>query len=354
MVSIPAAASTPALAASISAAPGAAAEVLQPIARASGTVVSAIIAPLTPGTTLEVRVVPSAEADTPKVEGLKGEKLSAIVAGALPRDRLIVDTPLGRIAVSVPPALADAAPGTKLALEWFPETTKLPFIADDAAVPPTASRSWPQTRQAVHALLDDHDPALRQAGDALIPKPGPRLAQQIMDFIGRGEGDLGQWLGDKLMRQLETRGAIVLTAPSENAPGRPAHRSGVDGEWRHFTVPLFDGQTLRPIEIHARRRRDQRDERQRDQSRFVVECEHDELGALQIDGLMTKDGDKCRIDVIMRSHAEIPADDRAAISTLFVDACAAMGLGADIAFQTAQRFPVISPGIASAHRDVVA
>jgi len=354
IVPAPNAAATPAAAGSITAMPGTSADVLQAAAGTRAAGVATPVAPLTPGTTLEVRVMPAVEAEASTLEGSKGEKLPAIVAGALPRDRLIVDTPIGRIAVSVPPTLSDAAPGTKLALEWFPETTKLPLIGDDATVPPSVSRSWPPMRQAVHALLDAHDPALREVGDALIPKPGPRLAQQIMEFIGRGEGDLRQWLGAKLMRQLETLGAIDRTAPSDNAPGRPTQKSNVDGEWRHFTVPLFDGQMLRPIEIHARRRRDERDARTRDQSRFVVECEHDELGAIQIDGLMTTDSGKRRIDVIMRSHAEMPADDRIAIGTLFVDACAAMGLGADIAFQTAQRFPVIAPGITSAHRDVVA
>ena len=309
---------------------------------------------LTPGTTLGVRVIPPTEAATPGAAPMKGVMLPAIVTGALPHDRLIVDTPLGRIAVNVPPALASAVPGTALRLEWFPETTKPPLLEDDAAASATTSRSWPVTRQVVHALLDAHDPLLRQAAEALIPKPGPRLAQQIQGFLGRGDGDLSQWLGDQLARQLEALDVTERALPAENSTSRAGQRPSADGEWRHVTMPLFDGQMLRPIEIHARRRRDTRDDRARDQSRFVVECEHDELGALQIDGLMTSGGGKRRLDVILRSHAEMPADDRTAIGALFTDACGAMGLAGDIVFQTLQRFPLVAPDLMSAHRDVVA
>ncbi len=337
--------------------PGASTDRSQPAAAIEATGIIAKPLPssaLVPGATFAVRVVTPHEEAASAPSPVKGTPLPAIVAGVLPRDRLIVDTPLGRLAVSVPPAFSEAAPGSALPLEWFPETMRLPVQDEDGAASSATGRSWQLSRQVAQILIDAHEPLLRQAAEALIPKPGPKLAQQLMAFIGRGDGDLGQWLGDRLARRLESLGVVDRAALAEGAGTRATDKPVADGEWRHVTVPLFDGQMIRSIEIHARRRRETRGDRARDQSRFVVACEHDELGAIQIDGLMTVGSGKQRLDIVLRSHADMPAEDRIAITTLFADACGAMGLGGEIAFQTLQRFPNFAADLAPAHRDVVA
>lgn len=280
--------------------------------------------------------------------------LAATVAGALPQGRLILDTPLGRLAVAVPPDLAHALPGEKLELSYLPDTIR------NAARPPGGdaqageqSRRWSDARNVATALASAPDPALRAAAERLVPAPGPRLAQQMMAFIASADGALAQWLGEEATRGLEKHGLgeLVQRGGAQQQQDQGARQA--DGAWRSFTMPFLHEGAIRPIQVRARRRREQRGGRSREQSRFVVDCVHDDLGEIQIDGLMTTAEEERRLDVILRSHGALEADDRVAIIDLFRDACGAMGLAGDLAFQVLERFPPIA-GTEPGRRDVVA
>ncbi|MBL8697234.1 MAG: hypothetical protein JNK67_02610 [Alphaproteobacteria bacterium] len=266
---------------------------------------------------------------------------------------MIIDTPIGRLVAALPPELS-AALGESIALEWFPETLHAPG-GNPRRQPaqPGHARGWESARDVAGALLESGDAGLRAAGERLVPRPGARLAEQLMLFIGKGDGDIARWIGETTRRQLEAARQGELLARSENATAREPDR-GEASEWRHVTVPLFDGQQLRPIDIHARRRRMNDRGRPRDQSRFIVECQHDDFGAIQIDGLLTAGDGRRRLDIILRTHAEIPAEDRAAIDALFADACGAIGMQGELVFQAVARFPDMLHDAAALHRSVVA
>lgn len=280
--------------------------------------------------------------------------LPATVAGALPQGRLILDTPLGRLAVAVPPDLAHALPGEKLALSYLPDTIR------SAARPPGGeaqmgeqSRRWSDARNVATALASAPDPALRAAAERLIPAPGPRLAQQMMAFIASADGALAQWLGEEATRGLEKHGLGELVQRGGGQQQQDQGARQADGAWRSFTMPFLHEGAIRPIQVRARRRREQRGGRSREQSRFVVDCVHDDLGEIQVDGLMTTAEEERRLDVILRSHGALEAEDRVALIDLFRDACGAMGLAGDLAFQVLERFPPIA-GVEPGRRDVVA
>ena len=106
---------------------------------------------------------------------------------------------------------------------------------------------------------------------------------------------------------------------------------------------------LRPIDLWARRQRGrERDGKPREQSRFVVECAHEAWGEIQVDGLMTQGDDGSRLDVVLRTHAELAASLRAELAVAFADALGAMGVAGDIAFQAVAAFPP-RPAPAPAH-----
>lgn len=285
-------------------------------------------------------------------ETARAPAITATVVATLPQGRAIIDTPMGRLVAPLPTELA-AQPGDTLALEWFPETLHAPGGAKRRTDQQPHARGWDAARDAAMALLEDGNATIRAAGDRLIPRPGARLAEQMMMFIGRGDGDLARWLGESTLRQLEAgrqndmlaRGEAGATTDGEDAKAN---------EWRHVTVPLFDGHQLRPIDIHARRRRMSDHGRARDQSRFVVECLHDTLGPIQIDGLLTAGEGRRRLDIILRTHAEMSAEDRSAIDALFSDTCGAIGMQGALVFQAVARFPDITQDSTSIHRSVVA
>ncbi len=282
--------------------------------------------------------------------------LPATVAGALPQGRLVLDTPLGRLAVAVPPDLAHALPGEKLELSYVPETIRQAARPTGAeALGGDQARRWNELRNLASALAASPDPALRAAADRLIPAPGPRLAQQMMAFVAQADGPLAQWLGAEAARGLEKLGLAELLqrGATQAQPQAEQGAREADGAWRSFTMPFLHEGAIRPIQVRARRRREQRGGKAREQSRFVVDCTHDDLGEIQIDGLMTTAAEERRLDVILRSHGEIGAEDRVAMLGLFRDACGAMGLGGDLAFQVLERFPPIA-GAEAGRRDVLA
>jgi hypothetical protein len=216
------------------------------------------------------------------------------------------------------------------------------------------SRRWSDARNVATALASAPDPALRAAAERLLPAPGPRLAQQMMAFIANADGALAQWLGEEATRGLEKHGLGDLVQRGGAQPQQQEQGARqADGAWRSFTMPFLHEGAIRPIQVRARRRREQRGGRSREQSRFVVDCVHDDLGEIQIDGLMTTAEEERRLDVILRSHGALEADDRVAILDLFRDACGAMGLAGDLAFQVLERFPPIA-GTEPGRRDVVA
>jgi hypothetical protein len=114
-------------------------------------------------------------------------------------------------------------------------------------------------------------------------------------------------------------------------------RHGAEGDWRMTLVPLLDGQQLRQIRFFERRRKQEEAKRRKDESaRFVVECEHSEHGAIQLDGLMHER----RLDLIVRSHDPLPGDMERDILVLFGETCAGLNLNGQLFFQAVPAFPV--------------
>jgi hypothetical protein len=277
--------------------------------------------------------------------------LDAQIVARLPNGQAVLDTKLGRMTLALPPDLAAAPPGTKLALEFLPESVRVAARPSLAAAPThPAARHWPALHALAGGILERADPASRELAERILPKPGPRLAAQLMTLARLAEHGV-RGLPGEIAALLERVGLAdaALRLESERTE-RDAARA--PSEWRHMTLPLFDGRELRPIDIHARRRRGDERQGKRDQTRFVVQCTHDDWGEIQIDGLMTSAPSKRRLDVILRTHAPIEEADRAALAGLYADACGAMGLSGELAFQTLLRFPQIVDD--APHRDVVA
>jgi hypothetical protein len=306
--------------------------------------------PLPVGTTVAIRLAPlpdDRQAATPRAE------TAQIVARPQAR-QAVIETPIGRIATTLPASLADAAPGTRVAFAWFPESARAadPRAPSIATTPPPV-RGWTGLKQIAETLLESRDPELREAAQRVVPQHGPRLAQQLAALSQALDGEFRRLLGDAAAQKLERAGlADALRAPEALRHEREA--ASVNGDWRHVTLPFFDGQQLRAIDVYARRRKRSDDGRERDQSRFVVQCEVEQLGAVQIDGLMTSSESKRRLDVIVRTHQPLDVTERLALQELHADACGAMGIAGELAFQVQAKFPPPLLEDPTPHRAVVA
>jgi hypothetical protein len=145
------------------------------------------------------------------------------------------------------------------------------------------------------------------------------------------------WLGDTVARALNNAmGQKVLEQIDRDLREMQQARHGAEGDWRMTLVPLLDGRDLRQIRFFERRRKQEAQRKKDDSARFVVECEHSEHGAIQLDGLMHER----RLDLIVRSHEKLPADMEQDILVLFGETCTGLNLTGQLFFQAVPTFPV--------------
>ena len=87
-----------------------------------------------------------------------------------------------------------------------PAAPAAPAAAGQASAASLA-RIWPGLEEAVAALRGGAPDAAMRAFEAMMPRPGPDLAAQMLLFAAllRG-GDMRSWLGERLSRTLEALG----------------------------------------------------------------------------------------------------------------------------------------------------
>jgi hypothetical protein len=171
----------------------------------------------------------------------------------------------------------------------------------------------------------------------VLPRPGPRLAQQLADTAAAlATGKVSDWIGKPATEALERRGQGELVRRLEQNLYEAARAAPQTPDWRSLILPFVVGDALRPLRLYVR----QRHERARDKqqgTRFVLECDHDDLGALQLDGLVHAK----RIDLILRTHRPMPDTMRGDLTALFGDACGVMGYSGQLEFQAVPQFPAM-------------
>lgn len=299
------------------------------------------------GTQVQVRVLPNAPALANAPPGLvlgnpsnmanAAPTVPAAIIGRTPQGQTIVETPVGRLAMTLPPT-QEALPGKLLTLE-------LSAIARPASPepPPLAQRhsamsithEWPALKAALSAAEDGPDHVLKLALDEAVPRPGPRLAQQLLQAVAGG--DTRQALMESVVKPLERAGQHEL-AQRIQSDLQDLQKLGSTpaADWRLSFVPFFDGQEVRQLRIFTRKKKEEKGRKDASGTRFVIECEHGELGALQLDGFLHKQS----LDVIVRSHSDLPAWMKGDMIALFTDACGAIGMHGQLQFNAAPVFPV--------------
>jgi hypothetical protein len=318
-----AAAAAPALAPAASSAPAAGAP---GAARATGAAAMPR-GPLPPGSTIELRLAASGPSAGTAA-------LAAMLVGRTPSGQGILDAAAGRMIVPLPAPLAGAAPGTRLTLEvvaWHAARGGADGAAQRAreadVVRPIAD-ALAAIARASHGKVDTHD---------ALPRPGPRLAQQLADTAAAlATGRVADWLGRPAVETLERQGQGEMVRRLEQDLYQAAHGAPQTQDWRSLILPFMVGDTLRPLRFYVRQRHERaRDRRQG--TRFVVECEHDGLGTLQLDGMVQAK----RIDLVLRSLGAVPARMQGDLTALFGDACGVMGYSGTLAFQAVPALPAM-------------
>jgi hypothetical protein len=307
----------------------------------AGTPQTAARAPLLPGLgwtgLLRLPEPPTAPAAPPQPTATT---LAATIVARTPAGQTILDTLIGRILVPLPRTLENAPAGTKILLELLAGELAgaAPRAGAAASAPTTLAREWPGLREMARLLQQAPTQEVQAALERAIPRPGPRLAQQVMSFIEAAtQGGARAWLGDAVSSALQRLAGTGLIERLDHDLREMLSQRAADGEWRMNIVPMLDGRDFRQIRFFERRKkRDEAERKKDDASRFVVECEHSEFGPVQLDGLMHER----RMDLIVRTHEPLPADMERDILVLFGESCTGLNLAGQLFFQAVPVFPV--------------
>jgi hypothetical protein len=294
------------------------------------------------GQSVQVRVLPEttpkAAAPLPQTPASNFvQTLQARVVAHTSGGQTMLETALGKFALSWPQGVPRPAEGARLALEvTLPQLAKSVAGADVPLKSGAAlSRDWPSLKDAIK-VLSEHDPGLaKRVLEEGFPRPGPRLATQVLSFLSGERTDARAMLGNEIAGALDRAGRTDLLQRLDADLKEMQRQANAPGDWRAAYVPVWDGQNLSQMRLFSRRE-SKKDAKGRKVERFVVELDYSEFGAVQVDGLMTKP----KLDLILRTHTAIPAEMRDEIEVVFLEGCSLAGLAGQIYFQAMAKFPV--------------
>jgi hypothetical protein len=294
-----------------------------------------------PGTLVPLRFVSPLPTLAAAAAGASSGQMVATVVGRTPSGQMIVDTAIGRLAFTA--SAADTAPaGSQIAFEIAAPAMRPPAGASGMA-PLAGGRdlaglttAWPALKDAV-ATLTATDPALaRHLVETALPQLGnPRFVAQVLTFLATSVDDVKALLGQAAVDALLQSGhSDVLTRLQADLTDMSRLNSSRT-DWQVFYLPLLDPTQTRQLRVYTRRRKAGTDWRH-ESGRFVVDVEFENVGPLQLDGLVQKP----RLDLILRSHTELAGALKSGITDVFTQTCAAARLTGKLFFQAMPAFPV--------------
>jgi hypothetical protein len=277
--------------------------------------------------------------------GRPGAQLIAgTVTNPSPAGELQLQTPLGLLTLNTKAPLPRSAHVVVEVLGAIesPDGPESPIPAARPSPLLALGRDWPALKEAIATLVRVEANLAANLVDNVLPKPGSGLGANILFLLSAlRAGDIRSWLGEPAMRALEHAGRsdLVSRLGEDFAQMSRLALEPAAGEWRTWLVPVHDGSALQLLRMFVKRppRRNRTDAERESGTRFLIDVELSRLGALQLDGLVKQK----RFDLIMRSHAALPADMRRDISAIFEDGLAATGFSGGIAFQATPTFPAL-------------
>lgn len=295
------------------------------------------------GTQIPLRFVGALPTLAAAAASASSGQLVATVVAVTPAGQVVVDTAIGRLALNAS-LLIENPTGSQIAFEVAAPAMRPGTAASAGTFAAATSRGlaglttdWPALKTVLTTLADIDPRLAQQIVETALPQPdNPRFLSQVLALINAPPDDVKMLLGQLAAETLQQAGRSDVMAGLNADLRQMARLNAAPSDWRVFYVPLFDSTEARQLRVFTRRRRSGSDPRRDTGGRFVVEVEFEELGPLQLDGLVQKP----RLDLILRTHAELPAVLQTGISNVFSQTCDAAGLQGKIFFQAIPAFPV--------------
>ena len=319
-----------------------------PAPPASATLPGAAPAPLQQapaGTAVQLRFIPTTPGAPPPPAAPGAAPATAIIVAHAANGQTLIDTPVGRLTVTLPSNVSHQPIGSSIALEIVsvakgtPAAALLALAPNPAKTLPTLGQEWPTLKTAI-AALTAADPAFaRQLIENAIPRLGtPRFLNQLLGQLATGGGpaDARALLGETVHAILERAGRGDILARLDTELREMNRLNSGPSDWRLIFLPIADMSELRQLRVFTRKKKGSAGKEREHSGRFIVEADFDAYGPLQLDGLVQKP----RIDLIVRSHVEFTPSMQAGIAEVFGRTCEVSGLIGKIFFNASPTFPV--------------
>jgi hypothetical protein len=280
--------------------------------------------------------------------GLPPATIAAQVVSTDEHGNVNLQTPQGTVTLQATPSpvLTSLAPGTNVTIELPAAVIAQIADAEPAPLSELAS-SWQSLRDIV-SIVAAHDQPAASALLARLPQIGPDFLSRSAGFMASLlQGDARKLLGDDTIDTLRQRGRADLVekfsaelanlGTAFTTPGQKPVPS-----WQPIFLPFVYQETLQQARIYVKRDAPKKEHRGKatGDTRFVVEVDMSEFGAMQMDGFVRKKEQSTAFDLVIRSHLAFSPEDRAQMQDIYTAAAELTGFKGSLAFQVTQHFPV--------------
>ena len=216
--------------------------------------------------------------------------------------------------------------GTSFSLQidaiGLPQTLASNITAQISSAPAPLSQlsmQWRSLQEAVELLAQVQPALAAQVLDAVIPKPGAKMAAQTLFFLSalRG-GDISKWLGDRTLEALEksNRGDLIRKLSAEFGTLRQFFVDSPSPNWQAAFLPVYHNGDWQQARMFLKKEPDNA-ENEAGGVRFIMEIDLSNLGPMQFDGLIRKRGKTPSFDLIIRSQNALSSADRQNIRDIY-------------------------------------
>lgn len=305
--------------------------------------------PLSEGTRLSLRIVPSAPTHSPTgapagapsssaTQFGPGQTLTARFVRSDGAGRPLLVSSAGPLVLSSPVNLPPQWSGELEIVAVLPQAPADVLAAREQIGSIQLLTDW-RTLEHVLGVLSETDPAAaRHVREAVLPQPTSSLAANFLKFLGLlRQGDVRGWIGDDAYRALANSQPDLLERLGADLRKQTPHAGGAgSGDWRILTVPMVVDGALAPVTMLIRNR-PQPDKaggaNDGDSTRFVLDLALSRLGRMQIDGLLQAHGKQ--LDLIVRTEHPLAVDVQSGIRHIAAEAAAVSALRATVCFRAA-------------------
>lgn len=271
--------------------------------------------------------------------------LAGRVVSTIPGQRTIVETPIGILSMPASSALKAQALVT-FDVASMPRPPE-PIVESPNAWGPPGRQMSATLAQAVEILNTSGDASAAQKLMSIIPQLDSRMAATMSIFMkALDKGNARDLIKEPVVTGLGKAGgkavAERLLADLDRVEKDASEPVVADGQWRAFTMPLFDQGSIDPVRLYVRQPVNPDDGSpakavdRGQEHRFVVDLDLSRLGRMQMDGLVQRT-DK-RFDLIIRVERPFTPEMRRDIMEVFATTLDSIGIKGGVTFQGGGRF----------------